>query len=77
MYGIFVTVHSNHFMLWHPVRISDRMLAAEIRWTLDEPLNGVRSDIVYKNEESERIDSVFENVVNRNACLLCMILLLN
>lgn len=47
-------------------KISDRVLAADIRWTLDEPMKGVRTDIVYKNEESEKLDSVFENVVNRD-----------
>lgn len=47
-------------------KISDRVLAADIRWTLDEPIKGIRTDIVYKNEESEKMDSVFENVVNRD-----------
>lgn len=46
-------------------RISDRALAADIRWSLDEPINGIRTDIVYKNEASEEMRSVFENVVNR------------
>lgn len=47
-------------------KINDRMLAADIRWTLDEPINGIRTDIVYKNEESECMDNIFENVVNRD-----------
>ncbi len=47
-------------------KLSDRMLAADIRWTLDEPVKGVRTDVVYKNEESEWIENVFENVVNRD-----------
>lgn len=51
-------------------KISDRMLAADIRWTLDEPMNGVRSDSVYKNEESEKTDGVFETVVNRDKKLI-------
>ncbi len=46
-------------------RISDRALAADIRWSLDEPINGIRTDIVYKNEASEEMRSVFENAVNR------------
>lgn len=45
-------------------KISDRVLLADIRWSLDEPINGVRTDVVYKNEESERMQSVFENIVN-------------
>lgn len=46
-------------------KISDRALAADIRWSLDEPINGIRTDVVYKNEASEEMQSVFENVVNR------------
>ncbi len=46
-------------------RISYRALAADIRWSLDEPINGIRTDIVYKNEASEEMRSVFENAVNR------------
>ena len=45
--------------------IRDRALAADIRWSLDEPINGIRTDIVYKNEASEEMRSVFENAVNR------------
>lgn len=51
-------------------KISDRVLTADIRWTLDEPVNGIRTDVVYKNEESETIDSVFERVVNRDKKLI-------
>lgn len=47
-------------------KIADRALAADIRWTLDEPVKGIRTDIVYKNEESEKMSNVFENVVNRD-----------
>lgn len=47
-------------------RIKDRALAADIRCTLDEPVRGVRTDIVYQNDESEKIRNVFENVVNRD-----------
>lgn len=51
-------------------KISNRALAADIRWTLDEPIKGVRTDIVYKNEESEKTSHVFENVVNRDKKLI-------
>ncbi len=47
-------------------KLSDRALAADIRWTLDEPVKGVRTDVIYKNEESEETASVFGNVVNRD-----------
>ena len=46
-------------------KISDRVLAADIRWSLDEPINGVRTDVVYKNQASEEMKNVFENIVNR------------
>ena len=42
-------------------KISDRALAADIRWSLDEPVNGVKTDIVYKNEASEEMQN--ENIV--------------
>jgi len=51
-------------------KINDRELAADIRWTLDEPIKGVRTDIVYKNEETEKVNSVFENVVNHDKKLI-------
>lgn len=44
-------------------KISDRALAADIRWSLDEPVNGIKTDIVYKNEASEEMQNVFENIV--------------
>jgi len=47
-------------------RLDDRVLAANIRWTLDEPIKGVRTDVVYKNEESQETVSVFQNVVNHD-----------
>lgn len=47
-------------------KIADRMLAADIRWTLDEPMNGIRTDIVYKNETTVRAEHVFEKTVDRD-----------
>lgn len=55
-------------------KISDRALAADIRWSLDEPINGVRTDVVYKNEASERMQGVFENVVNREKKMILEVL---
>lgn len=51
-------------------KIPDRMLAADIRWTLDIPLDHIRTDIVYWNEETERGNTAFENVVNRDKKLI-------
>lgn len=38
----------------------NRELAADIRWTLDEPINGVRTDVVYKYENHKSGNSTFE-----------------
>lgn len=40
--------------------MQDRTLAADIRWTLDEPRDGVRTDVVYRNEETCGESSVFD-----------------
>lgn len=47
-------------------KIENRELSANIRWTLDEPREGVRTDIVYMNEQSELPDTVFKNLLNRD-----------
>lgn len=55
-------------------KISDRALAADIRWSLDEPVNGVRTDVVYKNETSEEMKNVFENSVDRDKKIILEVL---
>lgn len=47
-------------------KIENRELSANIRWSLDEPREGVRTDIVYMNEQSELPDTVFKNLLNRD-----------
>lgn len=47
-------------------RLRNRVLAADIRWTLDEPIKGVRTDIVYQSEETPQSATVFDRVVNRD-----------
>jgi len=56
------------------VDIMDRALAADIRWSLDEPVNGVRTDVVYKNEASEEMKNVFENSVDRDKKIILEVL---
>ena len=51
-------------------RLKDRELAADIRWTLDEPVQGVRTDVVYKNEETVTGASVFDTVLERDKILI-------
>ena len=46
-------------------RLKDRELAADIRWTLD-----VRTDVVYKNEETVTGASVFDTVLERDKILI-------
>ena len=51
-------------------RLKDRELAADIRWTLDEPVQGVRTDVVYKNVETVTGASVFDTVLERDKILI-------
>ncbi len=51
-------------------KIKDRTLAADIRWTLDEQMDGIRTDIVYKNEETSVENSVFDRELNRDKKLI-------
>ena len=51
-------------------RLKDRELAADICWTLDEPVQGVRTDVVYKNEETVTGASVFDTVLERDKILI-------
>ena len=51
-------------------KVEDRMLMADIRWTLDEPMEGVRTDIVYLNEETPSEPSVFHNMLERDKKLI-------
>ena len=51
-------------------RLADRKLAAAIRWTLDEPVQGVRTDVVYKSEETSSGYSVFERAARRDRKLI-------
>ena len=51
-------------------KLQDRMLASEIRWTLDEPILGIHTDVVYQNETSESSPSVFQTVIDRDKKLI-------
>lgn len=50
--------------------MQDRTLAADIRWTLDEPRDGVRTDVVYRNEETCGESSVFDRELERDKKLI-------
>ena len=51
-------------------KLEDRMLAADIRWTLDEPLEGIRTDVIYMNEEHTSEPSVFHNMFEKDRKLI-------
>lgn len=51
-------------------RIADRGLAADIRWTLDEDIGGVRTDVVYMNEETKNERHVFGKELERDKKLI-------
>ena len=51
-------------------KLEDRTLAADIRWTLDEEMSGVATDVVYANEESIKENTVFKNIMNRDKKLI-------
>ncbi len=51
-------------------KIKDRTLVADIRWTLDEKREGVRTDVVYKNEETRVENSAFDRELNRDKKLI-------
>ena len=55
-------------------KLTDRMLAAQIRWTLDEELNGVGSDVIYMNLESITENTFFKKQVNKDKKLLLEVL---
>ncbi len=51
-------------------RMTDRELAADIRWTLDEDIDGVRTDVVYTNKEAKKEQSVFKKELERDRKLI-------
>ena len=51
-------------------RINDRALTALIRWTLDEPIEGVRTDVVFTYKGAEPSSRVFKKEVERDKKLL-------
>ena len=54
-----VLVYAQHWL-------ADLKLAAEIRWTLDEPVQEVSADVVHRNKDASFDDSAFERAALRN-----------
>lgn len=55
-------------------KLEDRMLAAKIRWTLDDEMDGVKTDIVYMNLESITENTFFKNQINKDKKLILEVL---
>ncbi|HJB88020.1 MAG TPA: nucleotidyltransferase domain-containing protein [Candidatus Blautia excrementigallinarum] len=51
-------------------RITDRTLSAMIRWTLDEDIEGIRTDVVYTYENAEFGSQTFQREISRDKKLL-------
>ena len=51
-------------------RITDRALTADIRWTLDEAIDGVRTDVVFTCEGAESASRVFRKETDRDKKLI-------
>ena len=51
-------------------RITDRTLTSDIRWTLDDPVDGVRTDVVFTTEGADASSRVFKKEVDRDKKLI-------
>ena len=51
-------------------RITDRTLTSDIRWTLDDPIDGVRTDVVFTSKGAERSSRIFKREVDRDKKLI-------
>lgn len=51
-------------------KLEDRMLASDIRSTLAEPMKGIKTDVVFMNEESIQEYTAFKRKVNENKKLI-------
>lgn len=51
-------------------KMQDRTLAADIRWSLDVPRDGVRTDVVYRSEETCGGSAVFDRELERDKKLI-------
>lgn len=56
-------------------KLSDRELAADVRWTLEESLDGVSTDVVFTHRGALDSSSTFSRVVERDRKLILEVLL--
>lgn len=55
-------------------KIEDRILTSDLRCTLDEEIDGVRTDVVFMNDESIKENTVFKNLVNRDKIIIAEVI---
>lgn len=51
-------------------RVADRALTADIRWELDQEMDGVRTDVVYTYDNGEVMSRIFKKEVERDRKLI-------
>lgn len=51
-------------------KLEDRVMAANIRWTLDEPLDGISTDVTFMNSSSVNEQTSFNGAVNSDKKIL-------
>lgn len=51
-------------------QLMDRSLKADVRWTLDEDLDGVRTDVLFTYEEGCLFSQVFQREVEKDKKLI-------
>lgn len=51
-------------------KIIDRTISSDIRWTLDDPIDGVRTDVVFACEGMDGASRVFKKEVDRDKKLI-------
>lgn len=49
---------------------TNRTLAAQIRWTLDDDICGIKTDVVYMTEDSMLQDSAFHRIINSEKVII-------
>lgn len=47
-------------------KLKDRALVSDIRCTLEEEIDSIKTDVVFMNEDSIKEKTVFKNAVNRD-----------
>ena len=49
---------------------TEQKLEEDIRWTLDDEISGISTDVVYANKESIKENTIFKRILNRDKKLI-------